>query len=100
MNFLAKVTTPVSESTRSTRSQFEHHTASISESESEISDTSAPSYSLVTVTDNNSDIQSKDEDPEAISMDGDSQVCDTTNIPERAVVCGIILSISFIVSFL
>lgn len=52
MNYLVKVTTPVSESTRSTRSRFEHHD-SISESESEISDISAPSYSLITVTDNN-----------------------------------------------
>ena len=87
MNFLVKVTTLVSESTRSTRSRLEHH-PSISESESEISDISTPSYSLITVTDNNSDIQSENEDPEATSMDGDSEVCGATDIPERMVVCG------------
>ena len=96
MNFLVKVTTLVSESTRSTRSRLEHH-PSISESESEISDVSAPSYSLITVTDNNSDIQSEDGDPEATSMDGDSEVCGATDIPWYVVY---ILSISFIVSCL
>lgn len=49
----------------------------------------APSFSLITVTDNNSNIQSEEEDPEATSMDGDSEVCGVTDIPERTMVCGI-----------
>ena len=83
---LRLLTTLVSESTRSTRSHLEHHPG-ISESESEIGDISTPSYSLITVTDNNSDIQSENEDPEATSMDGDSKVCSATDIPETTVVC-------------
>ena len=65
-----KATTPVSESTQSTRSVPERY-ANISKSESEITNVYAPSYSIITTTDSHSDVQLEDESlKEAASVDG------------------------------
>ena len=82
MVIFVKATTPISESTQSTRSVPERY-ANISESESEISDVFAPSYSLITATDSHSDIQLEDESlEEGACVDGGTEIDGDVDMPE------------------
>lgn len=84
---------PISESTRSTRPALAQHAdyaSDILESESENSDISAPSYSMITATaSSNSNSHLEENEPEVTSMDGDIdiEVDDAFDMPENTEVC-------------